>query len=148
MRLIDFSSIFRTLNLLFLYLYVTLFSECWWNRLLTCISFIYQNNNVWPKIHFKKKNHVFTLWIHRLYPGARIDHSHHDGSAYDALGDTIALSDAVEQALSMTDPADTPVIVTADHSHTLAFAGYPARGNPILGTKKTKCIPYTRAWTK
>ena len=38
----DFSSIFRTLNVLFLYLYVTIFSECWCNKLLKCISFTYQ----------------------------------------------------------------------------------------------------------
>ena len=50
-----------------------------------------------------------------------------------ALVDTVALSDAVRVADSMTSPDDTLILVTADHSHTLTFAGYPMRGNPILG---------------
>ena len=53
--------------------------------------------------------------------------------AYRALTDTIAFADAVAVAVERTDPAETLIVVTADHSHTLTIAGYPARGNPILG---------------
>ncbi len=65
--------------------------------------------------------------------GGRIDHAHHAGNARRALEDTIALSDAVRRAMTLTSEADTLIIVTADHSHTLSMAGYPHRGNPILG---------------
>ena len=68
-----------------------------------------------------------------MVEGGRIDHGHHAGNAYRALTDTIAFSDAVQAALDETDAADTLIVVTADHSHTLTFAGYPQRGNPILG---------------
>lgn len=63
----------------------------------------------------------------------RVDHAHHVGNAYRALTDAIALSDAVKKAMEMTDPRDTLIVVTADHSHTFTIAGYPKRGNPILG---------------
>lgn len=68
-----------------------------------------------------------------MVEGGRIDHAHHYGNAYRALTDTIALSDAVRVATELTSAEDTLVLVTADHSHTLTFAGYPLRGNPILG---------------
>ena len=47
--------------------------------------------------------------------------------------DTIALSNAVQVALDITNSKNTLIVVTADHSHTLTISGYPARGNPILG---------------
>ncbi|MDO5610120.1 MAG: alkaline phosphatase [Pseudomonadota bacterium] len=71
-----------------------------------------------------------------LVEGGRIDHAHHEGNAHRALVDTIALSDAVRAAAEMSSAADTLILVTADHSHTLNFVGYPARGNPILGKVK------------
>jgi alkaline phosphatase len=71
-----------------------------------------------------------------LVEGGRIDHGHHAGNAYRALTDAIAFANAVATADRMTDPNDTLIVVTADHSHTLAIQGYPARGNPILGKAK------------
>jgi alkaline phosphatase len=68
-----------------------------------------------------------------MVEGGRIDHGSHAGNAYRTLSDTVALSDAVKKALEKVDLHDTLVIVTADHSHTLTIAGYPKRGNPILG---------------
>ena len=63
----------------------------------------------------------------------RIDHASHAGSAYGALTDTIELAKAVQVAVDQTSAEDTLIIVTADHSHGLTMAGYPRRGNPILG---------------
>lgn len=63
----------------------------------------------------------------------RIDHAHHAINPQRALLDTIALSDAVRTAAEMVDLSETLIIVTADHSHVFTIAGYPARGNPILG---------------
>ena len=65
--------------------------------------------------------------------GGRIDHAHHAGNAYRALTDAIEFAKAVKRAYDLTDPRETLIIVTADHSHTFTIAGYPHRGNPILG---------------
>lgn len=67
-----------------------------------------------------------------MVEGGRIDHAHHSGNAFRALDETIALSEAVRAAVQAAPP-DTLIIVTADHSHSLNFVGYPVRGNPILG---------------
>ena len=68
-----------------------------------------------------------------LVEGGRIDHAHHEGNAFRALHDGIAFAEAVGVADEMTHPDDTLIIVTADHSHAFTIAGYPTRGNPILG---------------
>jgi len=68
-----------------------------------------------------------------MVEGGRVDHAHHGGNAFRALLDTQAFAQAVRTAREMTDTDDTLIIVTADHGHTLAFQGYPAKGNPILG---------------
>ena len=68
-----------------------------------------------------------------MVESGRIDHGHHAGSAYNALTDTIEFANAVQSAIDNTDPEDTLIIVTADHGHVFTIAGYPKRGNPILG---------------
>ena len=79
------------------------------------------------------KGLCFILSFFPLVLGGRIDHGHHLGSAGNALNDTVAFEAAVAKAMEMTNEEDTLVIVTADHSHTMAISGYPSRGNPILG---------------
>jgi len=79
-----------------------------------------------------------------MVEGGRIDHGHHAGNAYRALTDTVAFADAVQTALSLTNPRDTLVLVTADHSHTLTMSGYPRRGNPILGKVETPLGEYAK----
>jgi alkaline phosphatase len=68
-----------------------------------------------------------------MVEGGRIDHAHHGSNAARALADTAAMDDAVKVALAATNPRDTLIVVTADHSHVLTMAGYPSRNNPILG---------------
>jgi alkaline phosphatase len=67
-----------------------------------------------------------------MVEGGRMDHAHHFGNAIRALTDTVELARAVERAAAIASD-DTLIVVTADHSHTLYIAGYPVRGNPILG---------------
>jgi alkaline phosphatase len=69
--------------------------------------------------------------------GGRIDHAHHAGNARRALLETIEFSNAVRRTVELLQAAGqlehTLILVTADHSHAFTIAGYPARGNPILG---------------
>lgn len=68
-----------------------------------------------------------------MVESGRVDHGHHAGSAYNALTDAVELANAVQAAMDKTSAEDTLIIVTADHSHVFTIAGYPTRGNPILG---------------
>ena len=80
----------------------------------------------------KKNRQGFFLHVE----GGRIDHAHHAGNAQRALLDTIELAKAVKKAYEMTDPRETLIVVTADHSHVFTIAGYPHRGNDILGLSR------------
>ena len=79
-----------------------------------------------------------------MVEGGRIDHGHHAGIAKLALTETIEFSNAIRRATELVG-SDTLIIVTADHSHTMTMAGYPRRGNPILGFagKDANKRPYT-----
>ena len=68
-----------------------------------------------------------------LVEGGRIDHAHHGANAARALNDALAMAEAVATAESMVDLDETLILVTADHGHVFTIAGYPRRGNPILG---------------
>ena len=84
-------------------------------------------------IDILKKNHNgYFLMVE----GGRIDHAHHSGNAYRALTDTQQFAAAVQAAVDSTNPEETLIIVTADHSHVFTIGGYPQRGNPILGLTK------------
>jgi alkaline phosphatase len=77
-----------------------------------------------------------------MVEGGRIDHALHGTNAKRVLVDTVAFDDAIKAALDKaktTDPtlANTLIVVTADHDHTLAFNGYAKRGNPILDINRS-----------
>lgn len=69
--------------------------------------------------------------------GGRIDHAHHDVYARRALDETVQFSEAIQKAVDITNEEDTLIVVTSDHAHTLSYAGYPDRGNDILGIAGT-----------
>ena len=73
-----------------------------------------------------------------MVEGGRIDHALHGTNAARALADTIAFDDAIKVAIAkmkVVDPtlANTLIVVTADHDHTIAFNGYGKRGSDPLG---------------
>jgi len=68
-----------------------------------------------------------------LVESASIDKWHHANNAYRALTDVDELSKAVQAAMDKTDPNDTLIIVTADHSHGLVISAGSSREEPITG---------------
>nr|XP_013118568.1 unnamed protein product [Stomoxys calcitrans] len=65
--------------------------------------------------------------------GGRIDHAHHDTLALKALDETAEFDKAIHLARQKTSEADTLIVVTSDHSHTMSVAGYSSRKNDIVG---------------
>lgn len=70
----------------------------------------------------------------RTFLGGRIDHAHHFNNPYRALDETLELETALLAALEKVNPAETLIVVTADHGHVMTFGGQATpRGHPILG---------------
>ncbi|KAK1336742.1 hypothetical protein QTO34_002777 [Cnephaeus nilssonii] len=70
--------------------------------------------------------------------GGRIDHGHHDSTAYLALTEAVSFDDAINRASQLTSEKDTLTLVTADHSHVFTFGAYPLRGSSIFGLAPDK----------
>ncbi|WP_241761223.1 alkaline phosphatase [Erythrobacter sp. NAP1] len=68
-----------------------------------------------------------------MVESGRIDHGHHAGRAGLALEEAVEFANAIEYAIQNTNPEETLILVTADHSHVFTISGYPRRGNDILG---------------
>lgn len=72
--------------------------------------------------------------LYHLFLGGRIDHAHHFNNPYRALDETLELETALLAALEKVNPAETLIVVTADHGHVMTFGGQATpRGHPILG---------------
>ncbi|XP_053947174.1 membrane-bound alkaline phosphatase-like [Anastrepha ludens] len=74
--------------------------------------------------------------------GGRIDTAHHDNMARIALDEVVEFSKAIQAARDLTNEEDTLIVVTADHSHSFSYSGYPYRGNDIFA--RTPANPVDR----
>jgi alkaline phosphatase len=66
-----------------------------------------------------------------MVEGGRIDHALHAANAKRVMGDTVAFDDAIHAAMQHVSMAETLIVVTADHDHTMVMNGYPKRGNDV-----------------
>lgn len=73
--------------------------------------------------HLQRQNNENGFFL--FVEGALIDKAHHDNYARIALDETREFSKAIELARNMTNEDDTLIVVTADHSHTMTYSGYP-----------------------
>ncbi|XP_053654817.2 alkaline phosphatase [Cherax quadricarinatus] len=64
--------------------------------------------------------------------GGNIDLAHHLNEYRSALEEAVEFEAAIEQAVSMTDPQETLILVTADHSQPIVMNGYQERGSDVL----------------
>ena len=74
-----------------------------------------------------------------MVESGRIDHAHHDGSAFRALHDTQEFDKAIAAAVQAVDLRETLIIVTADHSHVFTIAGYTLRPRSEVPCNPRNC---------
>lgn len=79
----------------------------------------------------KKSKNGYFLFVE----GGLIDLAHHNNWARKSLEETAEFSRAIEMAIGMVNQSDTLVVVTADHSHTMSYNGYPVRKLILLINK-------------
>ena len=68
-----------------------------------------------------------------MVEAGRVDHANHEGNLYRTVTDGVVFNKAIALADELTDDQDTLIIVTADHTHALAYNGYCGRGTDITG---------------
>lgn len=68
-----------------------------------------------------------------MIEAGRVDHALHGGNLARAVQEQNALESAVVWLVEHVNLAETLLIVTADHEHSIAFNGYCGRGSNILG---------------
>lgn len=54
----------------------------------------------------------------------RIDHAHHGTQPHISLDETIEFERAIDLARRKLSDEDTLIVVSADHAHTMTYAGY------------------------
>ncbi|KAM7345785.1 membrane-bound alkaline phosphatase-like [Cochliomyia hominivorax] len=86
-------------------------------------------------LKFLKQKKYFNGYV-IFIEGGLIDYGNHFNKPGLSIDETLEFDKAIELAYNLTDPYDTLIVVTADHAHPLSIAGYPGRGNPILGINK------------
>lgn len=65
--------------------------------------------------------------------GGKIDSANHANMVGLSIDETLEMEKAIQKARDITDPNETLIVVSSDHSHPLSIAGYPGRGTNILG---------------
>lgn len=65
--------------------------------------------------------------------GGQIDFGHHGATPVHALTEYLEFDKAVGVGIEKTDPEETLLLVSADHSHVFTLGGYGTRGTDIFG---------------